>query len=396
MPLRNRGEQIIGVVCLLNDAGDGVLPRELVSFVEALSGTAAIAIENQNLLQAQKRLLESLIKLIAGAIDAKSPYTGGHCQRVPELVECLPRAYAGDRQAVGFELPVQVDERGRLQLARGLAVLDESREQVVDKATKLQTIYDRLHEVRMRFEVLKRDAEIDYWRDVANGGDRTSLRAKLEAKWNDLDTEFGFVAACNEGGEFMAPEKIVRIKQIAQRTWLRTFDDRIGLSQEERTRGGNAPAPSLPVVEQLLADKPEHVTERGAVDLLPAENAGSFRIQVPRYKRNNGEISNLCIGRGTLTEEERYAINDHVVQTIRMLSQLPFPKHLKKVPEIAASTGSACHEGDQQRHFTLSPVLTAMGVPVSLGKGAVRLSVGRFTTEDEIDRAAAALIKAAR
>src|SRR5262249_3814525 len=77
------------------------------------------------------------------------------------------------------------------------------------------------------------------------------------------------------------------------------------------------------------------ITERGANDLLPAENAWHFRLQVPRHKRNDGEIHNLCIGRGTLTEEERYLINNHVVQTIKMLSQLPFPKHLKQVPEIA-------------------------------------------------------------
>ena len=208
-------------------------------------------------------------------------------------------------------------------------------EYVVDKATKLQTIYDRLHEVRMRFEVLKRDAEIEYWQEVADGGDRTSLRVELEAKWRELDAEFRFIAACNEGGEIMAPEKIARIEQIAQRTWLRTLDDRIGLSQEERNRSAKLSAPSLPAVEQLLADKPEHVTERSVTDSLPTENAWRFRLRVPRYKRNNGEVYNLSIGRGTLTEEERYAINDHVVQTIRMLSQLPFPKHLKNVPEIA-------------------------------------------------------------
>lgn len=69
---------------------------------------------------------------------------------------------------------------------------------------------------------------------------------------------------------------------------------------------------------------------------------------------------------------------------------------LKATPEVAASTGSACHEGDQQRHFTLSPVLTAMGVPLHLGRGALRLSVGRFTTEDEIDRAAEALTRNVR
>src|SRR5262249_38548272 len=140
-------------------------------------------------------------------------------------------------------------------------------EYVVDKATKLQTIYDRLHEVRMRFEVLKRDAEIEYWRRVADGGDRASLRQELEARWRELDAEFRLVAECNEGGESMALESVERIRRIGQRTWLRTLDDRIGLSQEERARGAGARASSLPAVEQLLADKPEHITERRGAEL---------------------------------------------------------------------------------------------------------------------------------
>jgi hypothetical protein len=187
----------------------------------------------------------------------------------------------------------------------------------------------------MRFEVLKRDAEIDYWRRSADGGDRTLLRAELETRWRELDAEFHFIADCNEGGDFMAPPTAARIRQIAQRTWIRTLDDRIGLSREERTRGATVSRPSLPVVERLLADKPEHITERNTGDLLPSENAWKFQLRIPRYKRNDGEVYNLCIGRGTLTEEERYAINDHVVQTIKMLSQLPFPKQLRRVPEIA-------------------------------------------------------------
>ena len=337
VPLRNRDQEIIGVVCLLNDAATGVLPRELVSFVEALSGTAAIAIENQDLLRAQKELLESFIRLVAGAIDAKSPYTGGHCQRVPELATMLAKAACEAKQGPFRDFVMNDDEWEALQIAAWLHDCGKvtTPEYVVDKATKLQTIYDRLHEVRMRFEVLKRDAEIDYWRQVADGGDRESLWAPLQAKCDELDAEFAFVAACNEGGEFMAPAKIARIKEIGQRTWLRTLDDRIGLSAEERSRSADTPAPPLPVVEQLLADKAEHRIERNAEDLVPEENRWGIRMRAPHYKRNNGEIYNLCIGRGTLTDEERYAINDHVVQTIKMLSQLPFPRHLKQVPEIA-------------------------------------------------------------
>ena len=337
VPLRNHDGEIIGVVCLLNNAVTGVLPRELVSFIEALSGTAAISIENQDLLRAQKDLLESFIRLVAGAIDAKSPYTGGHCQRVPELVTMLARAACDAEQGHFRAFAMNDDEWEALQIAAWLHDCGKvtTPEYVVDKATKLQTIYDRLHEVRMRFEVLKRDAEVECWRQVADGGDRISLQAGLRAKCDELDAEFAFVAACNEGGEFMEPAKVARIKEIARRTWVRTLDDRIGLSAEERARSAATPAPTLPVVEHLLADKPEHRTDRSAADPVSEDNRWGFQMQVPLHKFNNGEVYNLCIGRGTLNDEERYAINDHVVQTIKMLSPLPFPRHLKQVPEIA-------------------------------------------------------------
>lgn len=93
---------------------------------------------------------------------------------------------------------------------------------------------------------------------------------------------------------------------------------------------------------------------------------------------------------------ERIVLNGHPERRLPNTLNVNFVGHigaemLQKTPEIAASTGSACHEGT----VCLSPVLQAMGVPPALGRGAVRLSVGRFTTEEEIDRAAAALTRAA-
>jgi hypothetical protein len=133
----------------------------------------------------------------------------------------------------------------------------------------------------------------------------------------------------------MDPAKIERLKAIAARTWQRTLDDRAGISHEEKTRKGRAPAPPLPATERLLDDKPEHVIARAPADRMPEDNPWGFRLTVPELKYNRGELANLAIGRGTLTEEERYVINHHIVQTIVMLSELPFPKHLKNVPEIA-------------------------------------------------------------
>jgi hypothetical protein len=187
----------------------------------------------------------------------------------------------------------------------------------------------------MRFEVLKRDAEIAMLRAVAAGGDAAALQAELQAQWQQLDAEFRFIASCNEGGEYMSPEAIARMRAIGQRSWQRTLDDRLGVSWEERRRMERTPAADLPAQELLLADKAAHVIERGPADAMPQDNPWGFQLEVPRHLYNRGEVYNLAVARGTLTEEERYKINDHIVQTIVMLSRLPFPQHLRQVPELA-------------------------------------------------------------
>jgi HD-GYP domain-containing protein (c-di-GMP phosphodiesterase class II) len=90
----------------------------------------------------------------------------------------------------------------------------------------------------------------------------------------------------------------------------------------------------LPVTEHLLADKPCHIIEHDTVP-LGLDNPWGFILKPPAHKANQGEIYNLAIRRGTLTDEERFHINDHIVQTIVMLEALPFPKNLRRVPEWA-------------------------------------------------------------
>src|SRR5439155_17092232 len=93
---------------------------------------------------------------------------------------------------------------------------------------------------------------------------------------------------------------------------------------------------------------------------------------------------------------EKFILNGHPEKRLPNTLNANFVGHigselLAKVPEIAASTGSACHEG----HVTVSPVLCAMGVPPTVSRGALRLTVGRFSTEQEIDEAAELLCRAA-
>jgi HD-GYP domain-containing protein (c-di-GMP phosphodiesterase class II) len=340
--LHNRHNETVGLlIFLLADSGNQSdlekLRPDRIAFLQAISGAAAVSIESQRLQARQKQLLDAFIKLLAGAIDAKSPYTGGHCQRVPELTLMLAQAAAASQEPAFRSYQPTEDDWEALHIAAWLHDCGKvtTPEYVVDKATKLETLNDRIHEIRTRFEVLKRDAWISYWQAISLGGDEQHLAQLRDGTLAELDDDFAFIARCNLGGEAMAEADLQRLRSIAQRSWTRTLDDRLGVSWEENRRQARTPAPTLPVTEPLLADKPEHLFERDEAELIAPDNPWGFKLDVPRYKYNRGELYNLSITRGTLTSEERYIINHHMVQTILMLSHLPFPGHLRNVPEIA-------------------------------------------------------------
>ncbi|NLV46149.1 MAG: HD domain-containing protein [Candidatus Hydrogenedentes bacterium] len=341
IPLRGRDGHSSGTLALVFDIspgkGDEAIEPARIAFIEAFSGFAVVSLESRRLLKMQKSLLDAFIKLMAGTIDAKSPYTGGHCQRVPVLTQMIAEA-ACDSDSSPFS-DFSLDEEGweALQIASWLHDYGKvtTPEYVVDKATKLETVYNRLHEIRTRFEVLKRDATIRYWEGVARGGDEKELRRTLEVECRALDEDFAFIAACNEGRESLSEEAIARLRRIGARTWARTVDDSAGLSVQElqRRQAGGPPSASGP--ETLLRDVPEHLVRGEDGRRMAPENPWGFVLDIPEYAFNLGELHNLSISKGTLTPEERFKINDHIVQTIIMLSSLPWPKHLRRVPDIA-------------------------------------------------------------
>ncbi|MGV8923187.1 MAG: HD domain-containing phosphohydrolase [Thermomonas sp.] len=333
LPLRDRREQLLGMMLLFKD---GEIDDASIRFITALVASAATTLETQELLRSEKALMEATIRMVAGAIDAQSPYTGGHCERVPELTFMLARAACAAQDGPYSEFDLDSEQWESLHIAAWLHDCGKvtTPEYVVDKATKLETLNDRIHEIRTRFEVLKRDADVDFWRGVAEGGDEPALRQSRDTLQAVLDEEFAFVATCNVGSEFLSPDKQTRLSEIGARRWLRTLDDRLGLSRDELERKPYQ-VEVLPVEETLLADKPEHRIARPDAEKMPSDNRWGFRMDVPELLYNRGELHNLSISRGTLTPEERYKINEHMVQTIVMLNELPFPRHLRAVPEIA-------------------------------------------------------------
>ena len=310
--------------------------KEIVNLSNSMTSMAAAIQKHQ---KAQQHLMDSFIKLMASTIDEKSPYTGKHCERVPQLAMMLAKAASDSHQQPFSHFKLHTPDQWReFEIAAWLHDCGKiiTPEHIVDKSTKLETIYNRIHEIRTRFEVLLRDARIRYWKESSQNPEKTvELQQALKKTEQQLQEDFAFIAGCNVGGEFMAEEDIERVKKIAGREWIRHFDNRLGLSHIELGRYKGS-AEILPCKERLLADLPEHLFPRPSQG-SDKNNVSGLNIEIPEYFQNQGEVYNLCVPKGTLSKEERYRIQEHSISTIRMLELLPFPRELEKIPEIAGA-----------------------------------------------------------
>ena len=293
VPLKNHENDIVGVMQLINakDPKSG----EIISFsdhmqnqVESLASQGAVALTNKRLVAELKNLFESFIQLIATAIDKKSPYTGGHCERVPEITMLLADAVEKTKTGKYKDFSMNEDERYELYIAGWLHDCGKvaTPPHIVDKGMKLETITDRIEVMDTRFEVLKRDAEISMLKKqielmgkgMANGKIK-SLVSEFDDKITQFNSDQTFIQKTNRGGEFMEEEDQRRVSNIGNYKWK-----------------------------------------------LEGEEINLF---------DEKDVRNLQIPKGTLLPEEREIINDHIVITIDMLEKLPYPKKLRNVPEFA-------------------------------------------------------------
>ncbi len=295
-------------------------------------------LEVQSLQESQAKLMDSFIELIAGAIDAKSKYTGGHCARVPELSMMLVKAASASEEEafIDFKLESE-DELRELSIASWLHDCGKvtTPEYIVDKATKLETIYNRIHEVRTRFEVIHRDLTIEALNKKLLGENSVEVDAWLDKEHKTLIEEFEILAKANVGSEFMEDIDKQKIEKIASKEWTRNFDDTLGLAHEEKLRIAEEET-QTPAIETILADKKRHIIKRESFDYDEYERMG-FKTEVPQNLYNLGELSNICISSGTLSHEDRFKIQEHIIMTIKMLETLPFPENLKNVPSYAGA-----------------------------------------------------------
>ena len=285
VPLKNHENEIIGVMQLINARNDHgeVIPFniEMQEQIESLASQGAVSLTNKRLVEELKTLFEAFIKLIATAIDKKSEYTGGHCERVPKITMMLADAVAKCKTGKYKDFSMTDEERYELYIASWLHDCGKvaTPPHIVDKSTKLETIFDRIDLIKTRMELLKKDAEINFLKRKLKLVDNLSFDEKYKKDIEKIDSDMKFLEKCNVGGEFMDPSSQSRVTSI-----------------------------------------------------------GNKKLSIFGKKQNflsKDEIQNLNIAKGTLLPDEREIINDHIVITIEMLEQLPYPKHLKNVPEFA-------------------------------------------------------------
>ena len=284
VPLKNHENEIIGVMQLINarDEDNEVVPfdKDMQEQIESLASQGAVALTNKKLVGELKTLFEAFIQLIATAIDKKSEYTGGHCSRVPVITMMLADAVAKTTSGKYKDFSMTEEERYELYIAAWLHDCGKvaTPPHVVDKGTKLETIFDRIELVKTRMEILKRDVEIDFLKRQLNGS-LPEFDEKYTKAIKEIDENIKFIEACNIGGEFMKSELQEKIVAISKQ--------KLFLNNKEMN---------------ILTDN---------------------------------EVRNLNITKGTLLPEERDIINDHISITIDMLEELPYPKNLKNIPEFA-------------------------------------------------------------
>ena len=333
-----------------------VFDADVLAHIEALASNITVAIDNQQLIKSHHDTFESLIQVMAVATDAKSAHTGAHCQRVPVLTSLLSEAASDSTKPAFSDFTLTPAVRRELHVASWLHDCGKvtTPEHLVDKATKLETVYNRIHEIRTRFEVILRDIHIRFYKTLVEQTDvdAISLRKLMEVEIAELHEDFAFVAECNIGTESMTPERQNRLRTIATKGWERHFDNTVGLSMEERRLQRHVSNDSMPIHESLLADRNEHRVPRKQIDRPWGDNPHGFNMNVPRDEYNHGEIYNLTIEKGTLTTEERFKINDHIVQTQIMLNSIPFPRDLQRVPAIAGNHHEKLDGGGFPRRLT--------------------------------------------
>ena len=278
IPLKNHDGEVIGVLQLINKIDKF---KQIIAFdeydeaiIHSLASQAAVALTKNILINDLEESLRSFLKTINIAVEEKSPYTAGHIGRMVHITTMIAEAIS---KSQGFTK--SFDERSLKEIEFSALMHDIGKiaipEYVVDKANKLETIFDRIEYIKVKAEVIRRDFELAYLKKEIS-------QDRYEANIEALNADMEFLEEANRGSEYFSDEKIDRVVEIAKKY-------------------------------HLVVGKQDEA-------LL-----------------NEDELHNIIVQKGTLTDEEREIINSHAAVTIKMLEKIHFPKKYRSIPAIAGA-----------------------------------------------------------
>lgn len=296
VPMRNHDNDVIGILQLLNATNP--ISKEVITFsqdyenlCESLASQAAVSITNAKLISNMTELFEAFVKVMATAIDEKSPVTGGHIRRVADLTLTMADVIHNEKEGPYKDITFSPDQIYELRIAAYMHDIGKvtSPVEIVEKAKKLQTIFDRIHYIRLRLAYISQkivlegqNTKIEILQNGSDSGKLKALETETQNKLEEIKEIREFINKCNEPGEFLDDEILERLKEISQKTYI---------DEEEQQQ--------------------PFLTE--------------------------DELVNLSIRRGSITEVERKKMQDHAAVTLRMLKQIPFTKKLKNIPDFAGA-----------------------------------------------------------
>jgi len=287
IPMRNHDDEVIGVIQLIN-AQDRITNEVMdfadteIEIVASLASQAAIAITNMQLIKGLEALLQAIVKMVATAIDEKSPYTGGHVQRVANFTAKVVRVINQTKTGRFADIEFSDDQATEIKMAAWLHDVGKiiTPEHIIDKSKKLETIVDRIELIKLRVELLKKESIINRLKQQNDSKSvDPEVSNNLADEIKELEEKFAFMREVNTGGEFLRDESLDRLLEMAA---------------------------------------------------CEFEVAGEMQPLL-----NDDELKNLSIRKGTLIDSERDVINNHAAVTLKMLEALPFPGKLAKVPTYA-------------------------------------------------------------
>jgi HD-GYP domain-containing protein (c-di-GMP phosphodiesterase class II) len=296
VPMRNHDNDVIGVLQLLNATNPKnneviAFSQDYENLSESLASQAAVSITNAKLILNMTELFEAFVKVMATAIDEKSPVTGGHIRRVADLTLTMAEVINDLKEGVFKDKTFSPDQMYELRIAAYMHDIGKvtSPVEIVEKAKKLQTIFDRIQYVRLRMTYIgqkimleSQNTKIDILQNGSDPAQIEALENETQEKLEELNQIKEFINKCNEPSEFLDDEILERLKEISQKTYI---DD--------------------------TGEQQPFLTE--------------------------DELVNLSIRRGSITEAERKKMQDHAAVTLRMLKQIPFTKKLKNIPDFAGA-----------------------------------------------------------